>query len=42
MKNRPSVETQHEMVRFLMKTVIPRMIAKQRAEKEKEILQCQN
>jgi|GEM_PF-3743516 len=36
MKNMPSIETQHEMVRFLMKTVIPRMIAEQRVEKEKE------
>lgn len=31
-KNMPSIETQHEMVRFLMKSIIPRMIEKQRKE----------
>ncbi|WP_263619338.1 hypothetical protein [Psychrobacillus faecigallinarum] len=37
MKNMPSIETQHEMVRFLMKSVIPRMIKEKRLkDKQRE------
>lgn len=36
MKNMPSIETQHEMVRFFMKSIIPRIIEQRRKEEQLE------
>ena len=37
MKNQPSIETQHEMVRFFMKSIIPRIIEQRRKEKDERL-----